>query len=1266
MIPNTIVLETASVGDLVLEVVATGGAGSIEYSIVNGNSRGDFTINQNTGRVTVDNILNFETVSSYTLRVRAVSTGTTVEGEMNYVISVGDVNESPFFTTPCAPTTCSYSIDENGPAVSAIGQIMADDPDLMTVPNGMLTYRIPGGIPFSVDPSGNIRTTASLDRENRGSYMFSLTVMDGCPGCALSIQTSVVITVNDLNDNSPVFAITPPTATVREDAQPNTVVAEYRVTDDDIGQNAAVSCTLTPNGTPFTLSTCRTLHLTGDIDFETTQTYDVMITATNPDGLSTTSNTQIQIININDNTPVIMGEPYMETVVENTATNTEVVTIIATDADLGVHGQLEYNIISGNLENHFALDSGTGILTINSNIDREISTSFSLVVEARDRGTPQTRSDSTTIEITIEDVNDNPPIFNPDIYNMQLREDQPTGENVIRVIATDADQLNTPNSNIIYSITSGNSENRFVILSSGQIRVSQALDFETTPSYTLVVEARDEGWPVMTGTASVIINIVNVNENPPTLSGDQSVDVSERTPTTTTIAVFQAEDQDQMSISISIASGNSEGKFTIGQSSGIITLAASLDYERTTSYTLIISASDGQLSTSASLIVNVIDENEFAPVFAAPFDFTVTEEEPAGSEVGTVMATDGDRDAIVVYAFVVQDLTTENFDLDSNTGVITTSSVLDRENLEQTFNRPDSEVVVRISAMDNGSPSMFTIREFTITLMDINDNSPIFSASSYSNQLLENLPIGEDVFTTTATDRDLGSNAVISYSFTLTNNQGSSNPFEIDSDTGAIVTTESLDRELQPSYLFTILATDGGNPPMSSTVSGELTVLDVNDNTPMFNQSIYRVSVTEFFTPGDTVSTFFATDADVGQNGDVSYSILFNTNEQFIEGVNEETSFEIGTESGILRTLNSFDFETASQVNVTIFATDNGLPQLTGTTTLVMDVINIDEFPPIFSFSPCDRIVSEDTAVGTIISSCTATDFDTIATGDQLPITYSFTSNPLTNEFFQINAENGDIAIKAALDREENSAFRVEVVATDLAGKTSRRNVLFRITDANDNSPQFQETPYNFFFTDSVIRSNTEEFLTLPVSDPDRGSNGTFTLEVGRISLVTSTETLVEVIAKDNGTPQMSNSINVTVTFQSPCQLQKYSITGDTLYAQLLCSVEVSPSPSFPLVLGSIGSLTCLIVRNSPTRYQWLHNGTTLTTPEFVEDSATGVGLSLSNIRVNSAGEYACRATSEAGSLQSQASSATIQGKIQLSFCVYYYVQRSEFFENYD
>ena len=1252
--------ETASVGLTVTQVIGTGGTGAIVYSLVNPSM--EFSIDSNTGVIRLVRSLDYEVESSHTLTVRAQSTGDSVVSSTKDInIQVLDVNELKRFQTSCARTSsgCEYFIDENSPPTT-LGQIVVTDPDLSTRPTGQNIYSFsPNGVPFSVDSLGNIRTTTSLDRESVASYVFNLNVRDSCtPNCRMTITTRITVTVRDLNDNKPIFSSKPGVIRIREDRHQTTatnVIATYRAYDIDAGPNAAVTFSLSPSNIPFSLSG-GSLRLVGAIDFETTESYSITITASNPgSSQSTSTTTTIQIINVNDNRPVFTGTPYSVVVTENSPKGTGVIDVSATDADKGLYGQIEYVISSGNSLTSFQINPQSGLITTDKEIDRETISSFQLIVIARDFGSPRMAT-SVIVSVSIRDENDNSPIFNPFRYQESVREDISVNRNVVLVIATDADQPMTSNSNIVYSILGGNIGNAFRINSRGNIQINQMLDYETTPSYSLTVEARDSGTPSRSSTATVTITVLNVNENPPTLSGDQSVSISESLPVGSTVAIFQAQDQDQMAVMISITAGNAEGKFSISSSTGVITVASPLDYETAIMYTLTITASDGTQTTSSRLTITVEDVNEFTPSFSAPFSFTIQEEQPSGSLVGTVTATDQDRGAIVVYQFVKNDQVTQLFLLDASTGRITTASVLDREALEPVFQPPGSMVTVQISATDNGSPSNLAIKDYVITLLDINDNPPIFSNTNFSTQLQENLLAGEIVFDILATDSDLGNNARISYSFTLLNNQGFPNPFRLNAAANSIETSQALDYELKQFYDFSIRASDAGSPPNISTVYGRLHVIDENDNSPIFNASTYYLILREDKLPGSTIATVLATDADSGTNGEVEYFIIGQRDYMPIEGGYSETLYQIGKTSGHLSILNSFDYERSTSENLTIHANDKGIPQRTASATILITVLNVDEDPPYFPLSSsCDATVKEDISIGTFISNCTAIDPDLMG-GAEGFVTY-YVASPQ----FTIGNTTGEIRSIAPLDREQRGSYRIPIVAIDPSGKMVTQESVITVTDVNDNAPVFAEATYSYRFTNQDIQNHKIQFITVHAADADSGDNGLVSFYIGNV-ISTDMQSSVEVIAADGGLPQFNTSVRVTISYDSACLIQVYTIdsSNGTMWARLMCSVNVLPSPTINLILGQPGSISCQVITNLVSEYQWIQNGVNIMKPVVLDRGTEEASLSISKTTSSNAGDYACKATSEVGSLQSSATKASILGNIVNALSFLFILVRSK------
>ena len=1265
-LPEQQVPENANVGRRISTVVVTsGGSSTVRFSISGGNTGNAFRIGQNNGIIQVNNPLDFETVTRYALTITAETTrlGMDISGTVTQTITIQDVNESPYFVTACASTAngCSFSLNENEDVGYVLGDIVARDPDTSNSPNGIISYRFEQiDFPFSINPNGRITTTQPLDREERESYVLTLVATDGCPGCSISIQTTVRITVNDLNDNPPVFIQGPTNVQVRENAPQGFDVAQYIAEDNDAGVNGEIEYSLSSNGTvPFNLdSQTGLLTVDGSIDYEMVQMYTVVVAASNPGSNQTDSVTvQIEVLNLNDNTPQFSQASYTASVVEHSSMGILITTVQATDNDLGSHGTVRYLIVDGNINDLLSIGTMNGEIRVAGDIDREQITALTLIVEARDNGSPQTRQSRVPVIITVTDINDNAPIFLPDTHFLLLREDIQPIFNAVRLFASDRDEPGNPNSMIVYSIQSGNDESKFQLNSdSGQLQLIQSLDFESRSFYQLQILASDQGLTSLSDTATVTINVTNVNENPPTLSGDQAVEISELASVGTNVAVFNALDPDNMPVTFSISSGNEEAKFVIGEMSGIITLDAALDYETTTEYILGIIASDGSQQATVSLTVSVLDENEFTPEFNGSTDFEVDEEQPVGVLVGTLMASDGDAgpdNSGITFSFVQQTQFTSLFDLDPSSGQITTAAVLNRENLLQIFPPLDSEHSIEVSARDGGTPSLQSIATITITLVDINDNTPVFSDTSYVNSLLENLPAGQSVFQLEATDIDLGSNSQIEYSFSLTSNLGDTVPFEINSDSGFVQTTQPLDCELQASYEFTLTATDMGNPSLSSEVQGTLTIIDENDNAPMFTMDVYQVSINETEEVGNTILQVLANDPDKGSNGEVVYSVINTGNTlNSIEGQGEEfTFFLIDMSTGNLRHITPFNFEATDQVNVTVVAHDMGVPRRRGSAQVVFTVLNVDETAPRFVGS-CDASIDEDVQFGIFVTQCTAVDPDNITTSDdQIAITYQILSGNVAGKFM-IEENTGIIRTAGLLDAETETSYSLTIVATDLAGrKRFSRAVIITVQDINDNAPQFTSSSYEFKLSDSLINRYEQEIIIVRATDADSGDNGTFTFSIGTITRrIEQMETTVEIVATDQGSLPLSTIATLTVNFDSQCLLQDYAVapsssTSGTVSVYVLCRVELRPSLLEVPLRSSSGTFYCNILRNSPVTFQWLHNGSAITTLEELAQGRSEVSYTIQGAQFEDAGEYACKASTRVGSLQTASGVANIQGK---------------------
>ena len=675
-------------------------------------------------------------------------------------------------------------------------------------------------------------------------------------------------------------------------------------------------------------------------------------------------------------------------------------------------------------------------------------------------------------------------------------------------------------------------------------------------------------------------------------------------------------------------------------------------------------ASDSEQTTTVALTVNVIDENEFTPEFAGPTSFEINEEEPANSQVGVITATDGDAGPVnsnIAFSFLLQQSQiTEYISLDPSSGRLATIGILDREALEQLFAPSASLVTFDVVARDGGNPFLQAVRSYTITLVDINDNRPIFAEGSYENSLRENLvPPIDLMFEVSASDLDIGDNGAIRFSFSIVENLGGSNPFEIDELTGVITVMESLDCEVQPLYNLTVTARDLGSPQMlSSQVSAVLNIIDENDNAPIFVandndvndvnfvQETYLTTVRENSFPGTTVMRVLATDADKGSNGDLEYSIinLVDIGASSIESSVGVTIFRIDSVTGDVYHSTPFDFESATEVNLTVVATDFGVPRRSSSASIRVTVQNVDESGPRFVDS-CHATVSEDTPPNDVITRCIATDSDNTV-GDTTSVTYSITSGNNLNRF-EIDENTGEIRITEQLDREEFGLYTLSVTATDSAGLFASQQVKVTVQDINDNTPMFIDAPYEFYFSNNVVRSYRREVMTVQAMDGDALNSGSFFFSLS--ADVDDLETIIELTVTDRGAQPRSSNTTLTVIFERRCILQTYAINelSGLITADLLCSVEINPA-EVAVTAGQTGRFSCEISRNSRVTYQWLLEGSQITIPDVLSQSESQAELLVRDFQREDVGSYACRASSAAGSLQTQESVATIQRESSL------------------
>ncbi|NXP43762.1 PCD23 protein, partial [Heliornis fulica] len=573
------------------------------------------------------------------------------------------------------------------------------------------------------------------------------------------------------------------------------------------------------------------------------------------------------------------------------------------------------------------------------------------------------------------------------------------------------DSYLTSNKKLHFSIAKDDDVHFEIDSSTGDLFLSKELDYETASHFLLQIIVKDYNNPPQNNTVFVTVDIEDQNDHSPDFQDDFVViGIEENVPVGTLVYTFNAKDGDgsflNSKIQYSMEMRNvGENPFLIHPSYGTLTTAFPLDREITRSVILTVSASDQainlterRLDSLAAKIV-ILDINDNSPSFTSlPLSY-VMEDVEVGFLVHRIIAKDPDegRNGQVAY-HILSGNENKSFVLDKITGLLTTAQLLDREVQEH--------YSLTVMALDDGSPALSATQVLTIILLDVNDETPIFLKEIYETAVCENQDPGEFVTKVEAVDRDAGLNSLLHYEILPGFGY---EKFSVNSDSGELVTTASLDRETQE--VFTIK----GSPSRSSSAQLFLTVLDENDHNPLFEKTHYQISVREDLEKGSAILDLFASDEDDGLNGEVMYSLIDDT----------FGAFAINSITGSIVTTKALDREIKSHYTFRAVASDcsTHLPR-SSTVRVVVHIDDVNDNDPVFLQNPIRAFVPTETTVNETVATVRAEDVDL---GPNGAVVFSLM---VVETVFQIDVKTGDIILREPLVA-KNFSTQLLVMASD-------------------------------------------------------------------------------------------------------------------------------------------------------------------------------------------------------------------------------------------
>ena len=478
-------------------------------------------------------------------------------------------------------------------------------------------------------------------------------------------------------------------------------------------------------------------------------------------------------------------------------------------------------------------------------------------------------------------------------------------------------------------------------------------------------------------------------------------------------------------------------------------LKSGLDRETTPSDQLRVIAYDlGTPPRSSSVVVTVTisDVNDNRPKFTnASYSADLPENTPLGASVVTISALDDDAGSNGTVTYRIKSGNDDGkFLLDGQTGLLTLAGSLDRETV--------SSYQLVAMAMDGGTPSLSSNVTIAIKVLDVNDESPVFSQPAYSTSVSEASQTGLRILQFVAQDKDIGSNAEISYRLTSGHTSG---VFNLNSTSGWMTLAQSLDRETKAHYAMSVTAFDHGSPQQSTTVDVNVTVLDVNDNAPIFGRSAYTIRISEGVQPPVVMDTITASDADAGSNGSVSLTLNISSADSKL--------FSLSSRSGLLSLISSLDRETAARHDFFVSATDAGSPPKTSSAAVQVIVQDINDNSPMFLQSDFEARVLENSTVGSFVTSVVATDHDT---GSNAALSYSIKNTDNSSPVLFRITDTGIVQLAAKLDAETALVHLLNISVHDNGTPTRSSSASLNVTvlDHNDNAPALvpQQTTITF------------------------------------------------------------------------------------------------------------------------------------------------------------------------------------------------------------
>ncbi|VVD05271.1 unnamed protein product [Leptidea sinapis] len=1119
---NLALSESTAVGDVVYTLLGTDPNGlPIKYGLVGTDK---FAVNTKTGEVTLVHPLDRE--KEDTIKFLVVIESLDPTADINLVqtqpvnVIVLDENDNP-------PTFKNSPYEVDVPEDQAVGTTILKNIEVEDVdsvgdslevecaanqqwPDACEYFKV-----VALNSTANLYTgalvlTRQLDYNDKQFYQFKLHATDGTLNSSAPVEVKVV----DVQNSPPVFSGSL-SASLSEDAPVGTVALLVKARDADRAQPRDVHLELITNPLDFFWLDSKT----GELKTAKPLDREALADPSSPLNLtvraseivngspvvsnitSSVASVTITIKDVNDEPPRFNRREYSVDVPENLPLGTPLpdLDMLVYDTDLGLNSvfslRLSDEMGAFIVEPNIATGSATVTLRLNSTLDYEDPNQrkFILEVIAEEVHTSPKLSSKASVTVSLTDVNDNAPVFTDQPYSASVPERSAAGHSVAVIRATDRDTGRFGTEGIVYQLSGNGAELFHMDNRSGVITVAECstpgtepcLDYETRKDYFLQYKATDDDGAGQMTVVSLHVSVLDSNDNAPVFSTRvYKASIDEDATKFEPELQVQARDVDTTSdIRYSIIEPATH-PFWIDPLTGRISVRPETGGVHSTDENRIIltvMASDGVHNATCRVEINIRDVNNHAPVFDTDrYEANIPEDVAVGTLVANVHATDLDSGINSEIKYSIQKGAIDSFSVDNATGLVLVSSKLDFDK-RNTYR-------IQIVATDMGIPSLTGTTELVVHVTNVNDKKPYFTPPVQRAEVSADADIGTQVHTLVAVDPDILDNGMLVYeldtgrSIKAVDKNGKevadpstfSNWLTVMSN-GSVTVSQQLNREQAAVLTLPVAVTDASAQTLQRT-EGELiiNIVDVNRYAPVFTQPAYVERIIEEQPVGSILGTYTATDKETPISAIIIYP--------------PSPYFTIDNVTGVVKTSQRIDYEKTHSINFTLVAMDSGVPQLSTSAGVLVEVANINDEQPEFDANGYEASVDEHSPVGTTVLAVHATDNDEGEFGE---VRYSLTGG---HSLFTINEDTGVITVSGDIDREITSEVYLRAVAMDQApphlNKSTSVPVHIKIVDINDSPPVFSQKVYKSTIAENLQLNPPATILQVLAEDADLGDNG--------------------------------------------------------------------------------------------------------------------------------------------------------------------------------